>query len=83
MVYLIKDTHQIAIDRSVEVYEDKYPLATKTGVTCFFVVIDNPTPTEAALVVRERDIELLTESEQGELKSEQYMIDNGWFPDSE
>ena len=76
MQYLIFPTEQEAQDRSHQIAEEQ----GCSGVTQYWFGWINKDP-QSALQVDQP--ELLTEEEVAELKDEQYMEDNGWFPNEE
>ncbi len=79
MKYLIFTTEQDALDRSQEI-------CIQTGCTgdvtiYWFGCIVNQNTLEGALEVPEDQENFLTTQEISELKDQQYMVDNGWFPE--
>lgn len=78
MQYLIYPNHAEAEARS-------FDIATEQGctddVTMFwFGIVDHPTNGESAMQIPEGEEDKLTEQEQSELVSQEYMDVNGWFP---
>lgn len=79
MKYLIFPTLQDAKDRSMEI-------CTQTGctdddTTYWFNCIENQDTLEGAMEIPEDQENFLTTQEISELQTQQYMIDNGWFPE--
>jgi hypothetical protein len=79
MKYLLFQTEQEALNRSKEICISQG--CTGDTTTYWFEVIKNSLTEEGAMQVPEGQELLLTEQEILELKNQQYMNDNGWFPD--
>jgi hypothetical protein len=79
MKYLIFPTMQLALNRSQEICVSQG--CTGDTTTYWFGCTEHPTTEEGAMQIPEGQEALLTEQEILELKDQQYMNDNGWFPD--
>jgi len=78
MVYLIFQSLQDAKDRSMEICIQTG--CTDNVTTYWFNCIENQDTLQGAMEIPEDQESLLTTEEISELKTQQYMIDNGWFP---
>jgi hypothetical protein len=79
MKYLLFETEQEGLNRSQEICISQG--CTGDTTTYWFGVIKHPLTEQGAMQVPEEQESLLTEQEVLELKDQQYMNDNGWFPD--
>jgi hypothetical protein len=78
MMYLIYQSLQLAQDKS---FETCLQVGCTDDVTTYwFNCIENQNTLQGAIEVPEEQEYLLTTQEISELQTQQYMIDNGWFP---
>jgi len=79
MNYLIFNTEQLATTRSGEIATNKGCSGNITHYWFSWVVSYTNSPL-TALIIPDDQINLLTPQEQSELKDQNYMDSNGWFP---
>jgi hypothetical protein len=77
-MYLIFQTLQLAKEKSIEVCLQQG--CTDDVTTYWFNSIENQITLQGAIEVPDEQEYLLTPQEISELKTQQYMTENGWFP---